>query len=79
MPEEQPDDQHVNRFRTALEQHESTRDMARSSRVESRDEALAEMTAHIEEGELTKALRSAIRVQDLHEDFDEIFEAPESP
>ncbi|MHC5004985.1 MAG: S41 family peptidase, partial [Planctomycetota bacterium] len=73
VPAAEQEDQFIARFRSALRQHETSRDSAESSRVESRDEALAEMSEHVEAAELAKALRSAIQVQDLYDDFDDVF------
>ncbi len=71
-PEEQSES--VTRFRAALELHQANQDRARDSLAQSRDEAVAEMRDRLAGGDHIKALRAAIQVQDLSENFDSVLD-----
>jgi carboxyl-terminal processing protease len=65
------------RFRASLESYRTNIDQARVSQAESRERAQRELHAHLDGGDLSQALRSAVEIQTLSEDFDAAFDNPE--
>jgi carboxyl-terminal processing protease len=64
-------------FRDTLATHQQHRENARNERISKRDEALAELRTHLEEGNLSKALRSAVDYQNLNDQFEVAFDTEE--
>lgn len=65
------------RFQSALAMRQANRAAAQSERIEARDKALDEMRQHMAQHDLSKALRSAVEVQTLSDDFDSAFQDPD--
>ena len=73
LPDPKADSVYVSRYLNSLQIHRDSLDTAAADLDSSRQEAVDEMQAHLDEDELTQAIRSAIKVQDLYDDFDDAF------
>jgi carboxyl-terminal processing protease len=67
---------HAERFRESLQMRQDNQQSALADQVEAREKAHAELQQHLEDGDLSKALRSAVEVQTLSDDFDLAFDDP---
>jgi len=59
-------------FRTQLDAFKSHREIEANNTILARDEALAEMNTHNEEGNIVKAMQSAVEAQTLSKNLDDI-------
>ncbi|MHC4430158.1 MAG: S41 family peptidase, partial [Planctomycetota bacterium] len=73
LPEHAENDQ-TRRFREAIEQRRDNLELSLANRAEARNEARDKMTAHLESGEISQALTTAVEVQTLAEDREAILE-----
>jgi carboxyl-terminal processing protease len=64
-------DQFSTRFRDTLQRHRANREVTRSKRLESKEEAAAEMREYLVADDLSQALRSAVEVQTLSDNLDQ--------
>lgn len=76
-----PDEDHafdsLAQFQSTLETHKRNREEAKNERIEKREEALTELRQHLEEENLSKALRSAVEYQNLSDRLELAFETDE--
>ncbi|MHC4909549.1 MAG: hypothetical protein ACYTF9_07525, partial [Planctomycetota bacterium] len=74
LPNDEKSSAAVARLRDNVSLQTTNRTRASADRSSAREEALAEMRTHVEAEDLDEAIRSAIRYQDLSDDFDSVFE-----
>jgi carboxyl-terminal processing protease len=67
----------LDHFRDALAMHVRNRESSEAERVQKRDEALDDLQKHLDDGDLSKALRSAVEYQTLAERLEDAFNTDE--
>jgi hypothetical protein len=73
---EPPDNEQAQRLRAALDQHNDNLQTALANRTDARAEAHERMVAEMTEGEISKALTSAVEVQTLSDDLEATLDDP---
>lgn len=77
LPSSGIDEQSAASFRENRQLHLSHRSKAESEREEARTEAIEKMREHLEARELSQALRQAVTMQTLGQEFDTAFDDPD--